>query len=260
MKVALTIAGSDSSGGAGIQADLRAFAAHKIHGASAVTAVTAQNAAGIAATHAVPPKIVAAQITSVFDYMSVDGVKIGMLGTRATVDAVTKIVKARRLRPVVDPVMMSSGKPLLDDNALNLLVANLFPEATVVTPNRMEAERLSGMTIRTLAEARDASRRIGEIGTTMVVLTGGHLDINSDTVTDVVHDGKNLFEVTTQRIPVGVMQRTHGTGCTYSAALLSALILGHKLPEAAKHAQRCVSDTLQTDHNFSLRHEAAMKP
>ncbi len=250
-QVALTIAGSDSCGGAGIQTDLRTFAAHGLYGVSAVTAVTAQSPVGITASHIVPADIVAAQINAVADYLPVAGVKTGMLGRRDIVDVVATIMKTRGLQPVVDPVLMStSGTALADRDAVELLTERLLPQAAVVTPNKAEAEQLSGITIRTLVDARDAACRIRDLGPATVVVTGGHLDVGDQTVVDVVHDGHDLLEIAAPRVPLVDGHQTHGTGCTYSAALVARLIAGDGVVDAARKAQQFVADAIRRAHDF----------
>ena len=261
MQVALTIAGSDSCGGAGIQADLMTFAAHGVYGVSAVTAVTAQSRFGITASHIVPAEVVEAQINAVTKDIPVAGIKTGMLACRDTVDLVATIMKTRGLRPVVDPVLMStSGTALLDRDAVELLTARLLPQAAVVTPNKAEAEQLAGVTIRTRADTHDAARRIRDLGPATVIVTGGHLDLGNQSVIDVVHDGCDLVEVVTPRVPLDAGQEIHGTGCTYSAALVAHLVAGDTVVDAARKAQHFVANTLQRGRGFGrggwlLRHQ-----
>ena len=240
---ALTIAGSDSSGGAGIQADLRTFAAHGVHGLSAVTAVTAQDGTGVRACHAVPPEIVEAQIAAAAGGPGVAASKTGMLATAAIVDVVAAAAGRLPLpRLVVDPVLRSGlGDRLLDDDAIELLVRKLLPRATVVTPNRQEAERLAGMGIASRAAARDAARRIHDLGPRAVVVTGGHLEEDAAHAVDVLFDGRDVVELRTPRV-TGLT--VHGTGCTFSAALAAALARGRTVAEAAADAQRLVAGAL----------------
>lgn len=250
MQVVLTIAGSDSCGGAGLQADLKTFTAHGVCGVSAVTAVTAQSPAGITASHIVPADVVAAQINTVADDMPVVGVKTGMLASREIVAIVATIMQMRGLRPVVDPVLMStSGTALLDRDAIELLTTRLLPLAAAVTPNMAEAEQLSGVTIRTLADTRVAARRIHGLGPATVIVTGGHFHFGNQTVVDIVHDGSDLIEVATARVPLASGPQTHGTGCTYSAALVANLVTGNGIADAAQKAQRFVADGLRRGNN-----------
>lgn len=244
MRAALTIAGSDSGGGAGMQADLKTFAAFGLHGLSAVTAVTAQNSAGISAAHVLPPALVAAQIAAAADEFPVSAAKTGMLATGPTVDAVRGALEALALRPVVDPVLIStSGRPLLDDDGLRILKARLLPLTAVVTPNRMEAERLSGVAVASRAAAREAARRILDLGPGAVIVTGGHLDEHADTVVDVLDDGGGAVEIAAPRVAPG-RGVAHGTGCAFSAALAAGLAAGRTLPAAAAGAQRYVAAAL----------------
>ena len=245
MRAALTIAGSDSGGGAGLQADLRTFAAFGLHGLSAVTAVTAQNTAGIADIHVLPPAIVAAQIAAVADEFTVAAAKTGMLADGALVDAVCAALEALALRPVVDPVLAStSGSRLLDEDGIRRLHARLLPLAAVVTPNRMEAERLSGIAVASRAAAREAARRILDLGPRAVIVTGGHLDEEADTVVDILDDGTGAVEIATPRVAVEG-GRTHGTGCVFSAALTAGLAAGRTLPDAAEEGQRYVAAAIR---------------
>ena len=245
MRAALTIAGSDSGGGAGLQADLRTFAAFGLHGLSAVTAVTAQSPAGIAGTHVIPPAVVAAQIEAVAAAFPVSGAKTGMLANGAVVDAVCAALEALALRPVVDPVLAStSGSRLLDEDGIRRLQARLLPLAGVVTPNRMEAERLSGIAVASRAAAREAARRILDLGPRAVIVTGGHLDEQAGTVVDILDDGTGAVEIATPRV-AAVGGAAHGTGCVFSAALTAGLARGRSLPDAAEDAQRHVAAALR---------------
>ena len=241
---ALAIAGSDSSGGAGVQADLRTFAAHGVYGLSAVTAVTAQDAAGVRACHPVPPEVVAAQIAAATTAPGVAAVKTGMLATAAIVEVVAAAAARRALpRLVVDPVLRSgSGDRLLDDDALAVLVRALLPRAAAVTPNRGEAQRLAGMRIASPADARDAARRIHDLGPGAVVVTGGHLEEDAEHVVDVLFDGRELTELRVARVPGPTV---HGTGCTFAAAVAAGLARGLGLAEAATVAQRFVAGALR---------------
>ena len=241
---ALTIAGSDSSGGAGVQADLTTFAAHGVYGLSAVTAVTAQDASGVRARHALPPAIVEAQIEAATAGPGVAAVKTGMLATAAIVEVVAAAAARLPLpRLVVDPVLRSGGgAPLLDDDAVEVLVRALLPRAAVVTPNRGEAERLAGMRIASLTDARDAARRIHDLGPRAVVVTGGHLEEDGEHVVDVLYDGRDLTELRVARVAGPTL---HGTGCMFAAALAAALAGGGPLVEAAAGAQRFVAGAMR---------------
>ena len=250
MHAALTIAGSDSGGGAGIQSDLRTFAAYGVHGLSALTAVTAQNTHEISRTQPLTPEVVAAQITTVAADFPIAAAKTGMLANRSIVAVVCERLQALSLRPVVDPVLVStSGGLLLDESGLRLLKARLLPLASVVTPNRMEAERLSGTQITSLAGAREAARRIRDLGAAAVIVTGGHLD-GTDTVVDVLDDGAGVVEIATTRVGGPAGSSTHGTGCAFSAALTAGLATGLALPAAAEDAQRYVAAAIRQACRF----------
>ena len=254
MHAVLAIAGSDSGGGAGIQADLKTFAAFGVHGLNAVTAVTAQNLDGISCAHALPPAVVAAQIEAVAAVFPVAAAKTGMLATGPIVDTVCRQLEALSIRTVVDPVLVStSGGRLLDEDGLRRLKARLLPLAAVVTPNRMEAERLSGIEITSLAAARKAAQRIRDLGATAVIVTGGHLHEDTDTVVDVLDDGRGAVEIATRRVRGPGGSHTHGTGCTFSAALTAGLARGRTLPIAAEDAQRYVAAALRRAHRVDCR-------
>ena len=231
---ALTIAGSDSGGGAGIQADLKTFAALGVYGASAITALTAQNTVAVTRVEEVSPAMVTAQIDAVLDDLGADAIKTGMLASAAIVGAVADAL-ARRAPPrlVVDPVMVSkSGAALLQDDAVDRLVRRLLPLALVVTPNLPEAARLTGLPVLTMEERRAAARAIAATGPRFVVVKGGHAP--GDTVIDLVYDGREFEEVRGPRIDT---RSTHGTGCTFSAAIAAHLALGLE-PQAAIRAAR----------------------
>ena len=238
MDTALTIAGSDSGGGAGIQADLKAFNAFGLHGVCAVTAVTAQSTVAITAIHAIPAEIVAAQIESVTAELGVAAVKTGMLVNRAIVETVVSSVRTLQLpRLVVDPVMVSTtGTRLLDDDAIDALVNELLPHALCVTPNRAEAQRLSGSQIESDRDRRDAARRILDLGARTVVVTGGHFD--TETVVDLFYDGEQFVEIVGPRLG---RSTTPGTGCTFSAAIAASLARGDPLINAIRSAKEYVA-------------------
>ncbi|MCE2542357.1 MAG: bifunctional hydroxymethylpyrimidine kinase/phosphomethylpyrimidine kinase [Acidobacteria bacterium] len=242
MTTALTIAGSDSGGGAGVQADLKTFAAHGVYGLSAVTAVTAQNSLAVSAIHPVPAPVVASQIAAVVTDFGAQAVKTGMLLEAAIVEAVAASLAEFKLpNLVVDPVLIaSSGAALLDADGVSALRTRLLPLARVVTPNRPEAERLTGRAIASTGEAADAARRIRDMGPAAVILTGGHL--RGDTVVDILYDGVELFELRGTRVETA---HSHGTGCTFAAAVAAGLALGRALPEAARSAKRYVEQGLR---------------
>lgn len=242
MRVALTIAGSDSGGGAGLQADLKTFQALGVYGASAITAVTAQNTQGVRAVHTLPAELVAAQIDAVVEDLGVQGAKTGMLANEGIVRAVADRVRHWRLqdRLVVDPVLVSSsGTRLLDEAALGALAHELLPLAAVVTPNVPEAETLTGQIVRRDDEVRDAARRIGDMGPAAVVVKGGHAQGDP---ADVLWDGRDFHTFPGRRIQT---QHTHGTGCTFSAALAALLALGRDLPSAVAEAKIYVTGAIE---------------
>jgi hydroxymethylpyrimidine/phosphomethylpyrimidine kinase len=227
----LSIAGSDSGGGAGIQADLKAFAACGVHGMTAITAITAQNTVGVIAVEPVVPEMIVAQVRAVVDDIGVDAVKVGMLGTVATVEAVEAALEllAERTPVVIDPVMVAeSGAELLDPAARGALIARLLPRATVVTPNVPEAAALTGLRD---ADSETLARAVLELGPRAVVVTGGHREIAAD----VFYDGRTLTEFDGERYRDGA---AHGSGCTHSSALAARLAWGDTPLEAARYAKR----------------------
>jgi hydroxymethylpyrimidine/phosphomethylpyrimidine kinase len=242
MHIALTIAGSDSGGGAGIQADLKTFAALGVFGTSAITAITAQNTLGVRAVLTLPPDIVRAQIDAIVDDMRPAAVKTGMLSSRLVVDTVADALHVHHLAPVVvDPVMVSkSGHRLLDDEAVDALVGRMLPLAHVVTPNAHEAEALTGHPVRTEADAREAARRILDMGATHVVLKGGHLE--TEDVVDLLVSAAGTVELRGPRHPG---RHTHGTGCTFAAALAAGLAHGHDVERAFRDARAFVDGAIR---------------
>ncbi len=261
MRTALTIAGSDSGGGAGIQADLKTFAAFGVYGTSAITALTAQNTVAVTGVHVAPPEFVVAQIDAVVSDLGCDAVKTGMLATAAIVEAVAAAIRRHRLpNVVVDPVMVAkSGDHLLAGEAVEAVRRVLVPVARVVTPNIPEAEVLTGLTIRTLADAEAAGRAICRMGAKTVVVKGGHLD--RDDIVDVLVDGDRSVHLAGPRVP-GV--HTHGTGCTFAAAIAARLALGDDVEAAARAAQAYVRDAMRAgvplgaghrplDHQWAMR-------
>jgi hydroxymethylpyrimidine/phosphomethylpyrimidine kinase len=227
---ALTIATSDSGGGAGIQADLKAFAAAGAHGMSVLVALTAQNTTAVTALHELPPDFVVAQLEAVFDDIGVDAAKTGMLFSRRLIETVAGYLEEHPVPLVVDPVMVaSSGARLLEDDAVDALVSRLFPLATVVTPNQQEAEALAGGA----ASKRELAERIHALGAPAVVVTGGHGE-----AVDHLFDGREHVEIPVERHDVAA---THGAGCTHSATLAALLARGQTLDEAALGASEAAS-------------------
>jgi hydroxymethylpyrimidine/phosphomethylpyrimidine kinase len=234
---ALTIAGSDSGGGAGIQADLKAFAAAGVHGMSAIVALTAQSTVGVTAVHELPPAFVTAQLEAVFDDIGVDAAKTGMLFSRAVIDAVADFLEAHPVPLVVDPVMLaSSGARLLQDDAVEALVRRIFPLATVVTPNLAEARALvaSNSLLQTKSELAAA---VAGLGARAVIVTGGHGD-----PVDHLFDGTRHVAIPVERLDVPA---THGAGCTHSATLAALLARGLPLEQAARGAARAATEAVR---------------
>ncbi len=234
----LSIAGSDSGAGAGIQADLKAFAACGVHGMTAITAITAQNTVGVTAVHAIPPDVILAQVRAVASDIGVDAVKIGMLGDRTTIEAVAiALSELPQETPVVlDPVMVAeSGAVLLDPQARSALIELLLPRATVVTPNVPEARTLVGEADGdTDIDVDSLARRVHDLGPHAVVVTGGH----REPMTDVFFDGQRLVELPGERHRDGA---AHGSGCTHSSVLAARLAHGDDPLEAAKAARELAS-------------------
>jgi hydroxymethylpyrimidine/phosphomethylpyrimidine kinase len=224
---ALTIATSDSGGGAGIQADLKAFAAAGAHGSSVLVALTAQNTVAVTAVHELPADFIRAQLDAVFDDIGVDAAKTGMLFSRRIIEAVAEFLERQPVPLVVDPVLIaSSGAQLLQDDAVETLIARLFPLATVVTPNLPEAEALTGMRG---ASRRELAERLVELGANAALVTGGH----GDPAVDHLFDGERHVELPVERVDVAA---THGAGCTHSATLAALLARGLSLEDAARGA------------------------
>jgi hydroxymethylpyrimidine/phosphomethylpyrimidine kinase len=265
--IALTIAGSDSSGGAGIQADLKTFTALGVYGASVVTALTAQNTRGVQGVHAVPAAFVAAQLDSVLSDLAVDAIKTGMLADAAIVETVAGALRAGLQRPlVVDPVMVAtSGDVLLRPEAVGAVKGSLVPLATVITPNLAEAAVLLGCgTATSVAEMREQARALLELGCRAVLLKGGHGA--GDEAVDMLADASGLEAFASPRIAT---PHTHGTGCTLSAAIAGLLAQGAGLAEAVRRAKAFVWHGLQAgrslgvgsgcgpvDHLFAIRRGA----
>lgn len=265
MKKVLTIAGSDSSGGAGIQADLKTFSAHGVFGMSAITAVTAQNTQGVFAVQNIDTDVIAKQIEVIFDDIEVDAVKIGMVSQIETIETIAE--QLRKYAPqniVVDPVMVSkSGYHLLNIDAEINLIEELLPLATIVTPNIPEAEVITKIPISTLKDMEEAASIIYQMGAKNVLLKGGHL---VDDATDILFDGQQFFYFPSTRITT---KNTHGTGCTLSSAIAANLALGHNINEAVKISKEYITIAIMnslsigkgvgpTHHFYSLYKKAGM--
>ena len=243
MKVALTIAGSDSGGGAGIQTDLHTFACHGLHGTTAITAVTAQNSTGVRAWAVVEPSLVEAQIDAVASDMPVAAAKTGMLGTAAVIEAVVRALRRHPIAPlVVDPVMVArSGDRLVDASAQRAYVELLLPLAAVLTPNLLEAEALLGRHVHDLDGMRSAARDLQAMGPGAVLVKGGGLPAGADAV-DVLFDGRGTHDLSAPRVDT---PHTHGTGCTLSAAIAARLAMGDPVLVAVRHAKAYLTEGLR---------------
>lgn len=246
MKKALTIAGSDSSGGAGIQADLKTFAAHGVFGMSVITAITAQNTLGVTAVQDVWPEIITKQIEAIFDDIGADAVKVGMVSQPDTIRVITAGLKKYMPKLiVVDPVMISkSGYHLLQPDAEAFLISELLPLATVVTPNIPEAEVLTGLCIETLADMEVAARAIHAMGPKNVLLKGGH---RTEDATDILFDGHRFVRFEAPRVPT---HNTHGTGCTLSSAIAANLAKGLSVEQAVAAAKKYI--TIAIEHALAI--------
>ena len=243
---AMTIAGSDSGGGAGIQADLKTFAALGVYGTSVLTAITAQNTVGVTGVHEVPVEMVAAQIEAVVTDIGVDAVKTGMLSSTAIIETVASELGRYRVEVlVVDPVMVSkSGAKLLQDDALDAMCRVLIPLATVVTPNIPEAETLTGINISSIHDARRAAEKIVSMGARGVVVKGGHLP---GPPVDLYYDGHQFQEFSAERIET---KNTHGTGCTFASAIAAGLAKGMDVVDAVAAAKEYVTGAIK--HSFEV--------
>ncbi len=239
---ALTIAGSDCSGGAGVQADLKTFTVFRVYGMSVITALTAQNTRGVSGVVEIPAAFVRAQIDAVAGDIGIDACKTGMLANAEIVEAVADAVRHYRLQPlVVDPVMLAqSGAPLLSVDAREAVMRQLLPLATLITPNVPEAENLTGVTIRTVADMRTASRDLIRRGARACLIKGGHLQ-DRDAV-DVFDDGTEVCQLDVPRIPTS---DTHGTGCQLSAAITAGLASGLPLQDAVRQGKRFITRAIE---------------
>lgn len=263
MRVALTIAGSDPSGGAGIQADLKTFCRFEVFGTSALTLVTAQNTVGVTAVHTLPPALVTAQIEAVLQDLPPHALKTGALGAAPVVEAVAAALKSlpADVPLVIDPVMISKhGHALIDADAVAALCAHLLPRAALLTPNVHEAARLLGRPVASAADLPAAAEALTALGPRAVILKGGALRDDPDTATDHLYDATTGLHLPLSA-PRLSSRSTHGTGCTFSAAITALLALGHSLPDAASTAkayiQRALSDAPSLGHGVGpLNHFA----
>lgn len=250
LKRVLTIAGSDSGGGAGIQADLKTFAALGVHGMTAITAITAQNTVDVTMVEDVSPQLIEAQIHAVITDIGVDAIKTGMLHTVAIIRVISRLLVQYDIPTVVDPVMIAkSGARLLEEHAKQALITDLLPIATVVTPNAMEAEALSGQPVNTLEEAKNAAQVIAQFGPDAVVIKGGHLP--STEAVDIIYYEDTFTLLKAQRI---LSTTTHGTGCSFASAIAAELAKGSHLLTAIDTAKRFIHTSIQ--YGLALGHGA----
>ncbi|MBI1801830.1 MAG: bifunctional hydroxymethylpyrimidine kinase/phosphomethylpyrimidine kinase [Chloroflexi bacterium] len=251
MKRALTIAGSDSGGGAGIQADLKTFAARGVYGMSALTAITAQNTLGVQGVHELPPEFVALQIDSVMTDIGADAVKTGMIANSAIIAVVTqKIRKYQVQHLVVDPVMVAKGgDTLLRPEAKQALIEQLIPLAEVVTPNAHEAEALIGAHLESLDDMKRAAETIRKLGARNVVVKGGHVAAFPNESVDVLFDGSEFILLRAERIG---SENTHGTGCTFASAIAAELAKGASVKDAAQTAKLYVTEAIRNAATWRL--------
>jgi hydroxymethylpyrimidine/phosphomethylpyrimidine kinase len=246
MKNLLTIAGSDCSGGAGIQADLKTFSAHGVYGMSVIASVVAENTSCVISVQDIDPDIVRDQIDAIFEDIPVDGVKVGMLSNDRIMRIVAaKLIQYRAPKPVIDPVMVAKGgEALMDRYALKALIHELIPVAFLLTPNIPEAEIIAGIRIFTEAEMKAAAQIIYEMGARNVLIKGGHMEGDAE---DLLFDGKEFLHFHSRRIDT---KNTHGTGCTFSSAIAANLAKGMELAEAVGAAKAYI--TAAIEHAFSV--------
>ncbi len=249
---ALTIAGSDSGGGAGIQADLKTFTAFKVFGMSVLTSITAQNTQSVSGIYDLPPDFVKLQFDAVVSDIGVDAAKTGMLSNEAIILALADKIKQYGIKKlVIDPVMRAkSGSALLKREAEKALIEKLLPLAFIVTPNLQEAQVLSGIGISSLENVKEAAKRIKSIGCEYVLIKGGHINWLEDSI-DILYDGKDFYEFTSPRIET---KNTHGTGCTYSAAICAGLANGLNAIEAISDAKDYVTEAIKRSFNLGKGH------
>ena len=246
MKKALTIAGSDCSGGAGIQADLKTFAANGVYGMSVIVSVVAENTSRVIDWQDISTALIKKQIDAVFEDIGTDAVKIGMLSQSRCMKAVAgKLKEYKPPNVVIDPVMYAkNGCPLMAPDAINTLIREILPLADILTPNIPEAQKISGIEIGSLEDMERAARRIHEMGAKNVLVKGGHA---SGDATDILYDGKRFWHYSAERIAT---KNTHGTGCTYSSAIAAGLALGYDLRSAVEKAKRYVTTAIR--HALSI--------
>ena len=246
MKKVLSIAGSDCSGGAGIQADLKTFAAHGVFGMSVITAVVAENTSRVIDVQNITPDMVEKQIDAVFEDIEVDAVKIGMLPTPEIMEAVAGKIRQYGIRPVViDPVMYAkNGCPLMAETSIETLIKVILPSADILTPNIPEAEKIARMEIASVGDMERAARKIYDMGCMGIVVKGGHAH---DSALDILFDGEKYFHFNADRIDT---KNTHGTGCTFSSAVAAQLAKGKSIQDAVRLAKAYV--TMAIEHSLDI--------
>ena len=247
MKTALTIAGSDSSGGAGIQADIKSISANGVYAMSVITAITAQNTMGVFDIQDVSPEMIEKQIDVIFDDIKVDAVKIGMVSKIESIKAISKALRRIDNLPkiVLDPVMVStSGYKLLSDDAKDTLIKELFPLATLITPNILEAKEILGIKIENVDDMKEAATRLNKLGSKAVLVKGGHL---KGEATDLLYDGVEFTYFKQERINT---KNTHGTGCTLSSAIAANLAKGMTMKEAVSIGKEYITKAIE--NSFEL--------
>lgn len=253
--LALTVAGSDSGGGAGIQADLKTFTALGVYGLSVLTSLTAQNTTGVQSIFDLPVKFIESQFDSVLTDIGCDAVKIGMLSDEEIIRSVTsKLSEYKVTNIVLDPVMVSKGgSRLLKEGAVSTLVESLIPLSLVITPNLREAEVLSGFPVSSRDDMKRAAEKIKSFGCRNVIVTGGHLE--GDTVVDILFDGSRFIEFSEVRINT---KNTHGTGCTYSSAICAGLAKGYVLADSVKYAKHYTTNAIKHSLDIGKGHGPLM--
>lgn len=247
MKTALTIAGSDSSGGAGIQADIKSMSANGVFAMSVITAITAQNTMGVFGIENISPEMIKSQIKVIFEDIKVDAIKIGMVSEIVSIEAISEALKEiKELPPVVlDPVMVStSGYKLLSDNAKETLIRELFPLSTLITPNLPEVEEILGIKINNLDDMKDAALKIKDLGTKYVLIKGGHLQNDA---TDILYDGEKFIYLKEEKI---YTENTHGTGCTLSSSIAANLAKGMDIEKAVAEGKKYITGAIR--YGFKL--------
>jgi len=241
VKNLLTIAGSDCSGGAGVQADLKTFAAHGAYGMSVIVSVVAENTSRVISIQDIEPGVIGDQLDAVFEDIRVDGVKVGMLSNIGAIKTVAaKLARYRPPRPVIDPVMIAKGGcALMREDALDTLIHDILPLAYLLTPNIPEAETITGLKIVNVGDMRKAAVSLHRMGARNVLIKGGHLEGDAE---DILYDGERFFSFLNKRIPT---KNTHGTGCTFSSAIAANLANGLPLADAVREAKAYITTAIE---------------